>query len=192
MLSVITLMGRKFVAHLHPAWASAPNQELRRVATDDATLPVGSLAATEGPEATQVPEMPTAQIDGYDYIGTLTIPALELELPVMAQWDYDRLTIAPCRQFGTTQTDDLVIAAHNYIVHFGLLYQLSPGDTVAFRGVDGAEIDYAVAEVSTLAPDEVEAVQNSGYALTLYTCTSGGVARTVVFCDRTGEQKGEK
>lgn len=82
--------------------------------------------------------------------------------------------------------------AHNYIVHFGLLYQLSPGDTVAFRGVDGAEIDYAVAEVSTLAPDEVEAVQNSGYALTLYTCTSGGVARTVVFCDRTGEQKDEK
>lgn len=81
-------------------------EELRRVATDDATLPVGSLAATEGPEATQVPEMPTAQIDGYDYIGTLTIPALELGLPVMAQWDYDRLTIAPCRQFGTTQTDD--------------------------------------------------------------------------------------
>ena len=36
------------MAHLHPAWASAPNQELRRVATDDATLPVGSLAATEG------------------------------------------------------------------------------------------------------------------------------------------------
>ena len=70
-------------------------EELRRVATDDATLPVGSLAATEGPEATQVPEMPTAQIDGYDYIGTLAIPALELELPVMAQWDYDRLTIAP-------------------------------------------------------------------------------------------------
>lgn len=167
-------------------------EELRRVATDDATLPAGSLAATEGPEATQVPEMPTVQIDGYDYIGTLTIPALELELPVMAQWDYDRLTIAPCRQFGTTQTDDLVIAAHNYIVHFGLLYQLSPGDTVAFRGVDGAEIDYAVAEVSTLAPDEVEAVQNSGYALTLYTCTSGGVARTVVFCDRAGEQKDEK
>ncbi len=45
-------------------------EELWRVATDDATLPVGSLAATEGPEATQVPEMPTAQIDGYDYIGT--------------------------------------------------------------------------------------------------------------------------
>ena len=72
------------MAHLHPAGAFAPDQELRRVATDDATLPVGSLAATEGPEATQVPEMPTAQIDGYDYIGTLTIPALELELPVMA------------------------------------------------------------------------------------------------------------
>ena len=164
-------------------------EELRRVATDDATLPVGSLTATEGPEATQVPEMPTVQIDGYDYIGTLTIPALELELPVMAQWDYDRLTIAPCRQFGTTQTNDLVIAAHNYTRHFGLLYELSPGDAVIFTAPDGAGIDYVVAEVRTLAPDEVEAVQNSGHALTLYTCTSGGVARTAVFCDRASAGK---
>lgn len=136
-----------------------------------------------------IPEIPTVQIDGYDYIGTLTIPALELELPVMAEWDYDRLLIAPCRQFGTTQTNDLVIAAHNYTRHFGLLYELSPGDAVIFTAPDGAGIDYVVAEVRTLAPDEVEAVQNSGHALTLYTCTSGGVARTAVFCDRASAGK---
>ncbi|MCD8222105.1 MAG: hypothetical protein LUD07_07965, partial [Clostridiales bacterium] len=34
-------------------------------------------------------------VDGYDYIGILTIPALGLELPVMADWDYTRLKIAP-------------------------------------------------------------------------------------------------
>lgn len=160
-------------------------EEMHRIQDDGgATLPVGSLPPDPTSGKAQSAEMPTVQIDGYDYIGTLTIPALELELPVMAEWDYDRLLIAPCRQFGTTQTNDLVIAAHNYTRHFGLLYELSPGDAVIFTAPDGARIDYAVAEVRTLAPDEVEAVQNSGHALTLYTCTSGGVARTAVFCDR--------
>ena len=121
-------------------------------------------------------EMHRIQDDGGATLPVGSLPPVE--------WDYDRLLIAPCRQFGTTQTNDLVIAAHNYTRHFGLLYELSPGDAVIFTAPDGARIDYAVAEVRTLAPDEVEAVQNSGHALTLYTCTSGGVARTAVFCDR--------
>ena len=33
-------------------------------------------------------EMPEVEIDGNDYIGTLSIPALELSLPVMSQWSY--------------------------------------------------------------------------------------------------------
>lgn len=165
--------------------SQAVMEEMHRIQDDGgATLPVGSLPPDRTSEETQPAEMPTVQIDGYDYIGSLTIPALELELPVMAEWDYDRLLIAPCRQFGTTQTNDLVIAAHNYTRHFGLLYELSPGDGVIFTAPDGSQISYTVAEVSTLAPDAVEEVQNSGYALTLYTCTSGGVARTVVFCSR--------
>ena len=166
-------------------------EEMHQIQDDGgAALPVGSLPTpTNGSEEAGIPEIPTVQIDGYDYIGTLTIPALALEPPVMAEWDYDRLLIAPCRQFGTTQTNDLVIAAHNYTRHFGLLYELSPGDAVIFTAPDGAGIDYVVAEVRTLAPDEVEAVQNSGHALTLYTCTSGGVARTAVFCDRASAGK---
>ena len=38
--------------------------------------------------------------------------------------------------------------------------------------------------IDTLAPDEVEAVQNSGYDLVLYTCTYGGKTRVTVFCNR--------
>ena len=36
-------------------------------------------------------------IDGNEYIGYLTIPALGLELPVMAELDSARLETAPCR-----------------------------------------------------------------------------------------------
>lgn len=59
-------------------------------------------------------EMPTLEIDGHDYIGTLEIPALELSLPVLSEWSYPNLKIAPCRYTGSAYRDSLVIAAHNY------------------------------------------------------------------------------
>ena len=43
---------------------------------------------------------------------------------------------------------------------------------------------YAVSKNETLQPTEVDAVQNSGYDLVLYTCTLGGRTRVTVFCDR--------
>ena len=56
----------------------------------------------------------------------------------MSDWDYGRLKMAPCRQFGSAATDDLVIAGHNYINHFGSLGMLKAGDSVTFTGTDGA------------------------------------------------------
>ena len=76
---------------------------------------------TDPTEPPPDPEMPTVYLGGYDYLGYLALPTLGLELPVMASWDYPRLKISPCRQFGSTRTDDLVIAAHNYGTHFGRL-----------------------------------------------------------------------
>lgn len=129
-------------------------------------------------------EMTVKEIDGYDYIGYLTVPVLELELPVMSEWDYDRLRMAPCRQFGSTKTDDLVIAAHNYPTHFGRFSQLRADDLLTFTDMDGEVILYCVVGVEVIAPTAVEAVKNSGFDLVLYTCTFGGENRIAVFCDR--------
>lgn len=133
------------------------------------------------------PELPVAEIDGYGYVGYLSIPKLELELPVMSEWDYARLKIAPCRQFGSSRSDDLVIAAHNYKKHFGDLSQLKEGDSVIFTDMDGVENLYEVSRMDTLKPTEVDAVQNSDHDLVLYTCTYGGKTRVTVFCDRQGK-----
>ena len=141
---------------------------------------------TTGPtEPPPDPEMPTVYLGGYDYLGYLALPTLGLELPVMASWDYPRLKISPCRQFGSTRTDDLVIAAHNYGTHFGRLKELSPGDAVTFTDMEGVVNSYQVASIQTLSPDDVDAVQNSGYPLVLYTCTPGGQTRVTVFCTRS-------
>lgn len=141
------------------------------------------------PTETLPAEMPVVMIDGYEYIGYLSIPTLELELPVMAEWDYSRLKIAPCRHFGSSRTDDLVIAAHNYKTHFGSLSKLESGAEVIFTDMDGIENHYVLMkDPETLAPDAVDEVQNSGYDLVLYTCTPGGATRVVAFCDRVTEE----
>lgn len=140
----------------------------------------------EQPEAAG-PELPSATVGGCECVGLVEIPALELKLPVLADWDYGRLEIAPCRQFGSAKTDDLVIAAHNYQTHFGRLKELVIGDEVTFTDVEGAVYAYTVKKTDIIAPENVEAVSASGFDLVLYTCAVGGQSRVTVFCDRTEE-----
>lgn len=146
--------------------------------------------SAEEPDSTPMPlspEMPERVIDGYAYIGWLSIPALELELPVMSQWDYARLDIAPCRHAGSSRLDNLVIAAHNYASHFGSLRDLTPGAEILFTDMDGIENRYVVASLETIPPDASDRVLGGEYALVLYTCTPGGAMRVAAFCERAGE-----
>ncbi len=127
-------------------------------------------------------EMPTAEVEGERYVGVLSIPALELELPVMAEWSYPRLRKAPCRYAGTAYRAGFVIAAHNYSAHFGRIDELRPGDRVVFTDVDGSGFAYDVVEVQTLAPTAVEEMLDEAWDLTLFTCTLGGATRIAVRC----------
>ena len=135
-------------------------------------------------------EVKTITVGGYDYIGTMEIPTLGLSLPIMSDWDYEKLDVAPCRQFGTIQTDDLVIAGHNYRRHFKYLYKLEAGDSVYLTNAAGTVIEYVVAKNRTLKATEVDTVQNSEYDLVLYTCTYTGAERVVVFCERKDNSDG--
>lgn len=137
------------------------------------------------PDPYEIPEMTVVDIDGYGYIGYLSIPALGLELPVMADWSDSQLAIAPCRYAGSLFTDDLVIMAHNYTGHFGSLSRLSEGDSVVFVDMDGDAVAYEVVALDVLAPTAVEEMTSGAYDLTLFTCTYGGQNRVSVYCDRT-------
>ena len=127
-------------------------------------------------------EMNTITLDGNVYIGMIAIPSLELELPVMKQWSYPNLKIAPCRYSGAVNTGNLVIAAHNYNSHFGRLNQLSPGDQILFTDVDGITTVYSVENMQVISPTEVGKMTSGECDLTLFTCTYGGQARYTVRC----------
>ena len=131
-------------------------------------------------------EMPTLEVEGNQYIGTLEIPALGLTLPVMSQWSYPKLRIATCRYAGSAYQEGFVIAAHNYSSHFGNLNQLSSGDRIYFTDVTGNQFSYRVAEVEELNPTALEEMVSEGWDLSLFTCTLSGQARVTVRCEKTG------
>lgn len=129
-------------------------------------------------------DMPTVEIDGNAYIGTLDIPVLDLSLPVMSDWSYPKLKTAPCRYAGTAYQSGFVIAGHNYRRHFGPLSRLVPGDRVTFTDVDGNRFYYQVAEIQVLEPTAIEAMTSEDWDLSLFTCTLGGQTRLTVRCDK--------
>ena len=129
-------------------------------------------------------EMTTVQVEGYDCIGILSLPALELELPVLADWSYTKLKKAPCLYYGSCYEADFVIAAHNYDSHFGRLSQLQAGDVVTFTDINGEVFYYEVALLETLPKEATLEMIASGFALSLYTCTPGGGSRVTVRCNR--------
>lgn len=132
--------------------------------------------------------MTEVEIDGYAYIGYLSIPEIDLELPVMSEWDYTRLKIAPCRYSGSIKTDNMVIAAHNYRRHFGSLSKLSEDDRIYFIDMDGIMYAYEIVAMEILAPTDVEDMTAGNYDLTLFTCTYGGQSRVTVRCERVPEE----
>lgn len=127
-------------------------------------------------------EMLTMEVNGYDCIGVLSIPVLELELPVLTDWTYEKLKAAPCHYFGSCYEADFVIAAHNYPSHFGRLSALQPEDLIVFTDVSGTVHYYEVVLLETLPANATEEMITSGFDLSLYTCTPGGASRVTVRC----------
>jgi len=129
-------------------------------------------------------EMSEVVVDGNSYIGYLTLPTLNLELPILSDWDEDLLQIAPCRYYGTLRGNDLVLMAHNYSSHFGKISRLRQGDPVVFVDVDGHATRYEVVAQDILGPYSGKELTSGKFDLALFTCTYSGKRRVAVYCDR--------
>lgn len=130
-------------------------------------------------------EMSVETIDGRDFIGTLEIPSLNLNLPIISQWSYGNLRVAPCRYDGSAYKNNMILAAHNYPSHFGNLKYLKEGEHVIFTDADGNKFTYTAVVRETLMPtavNEMLSKEEEDWDLTLFTCTVGGRSRVVVRC----------
>lgn len=143
----------------------------------------------ESPLQSNVPvisaDMKTETINGRKYIGVISIPAMNVELPVQSELNDESLRYSPCRYKGNVAECSLIIAAHNYKTHFGRLGTLKKGDKVTFTDVDGHNYNYSVLEIYYLDTYSVEEMEASGnWDLTLFTCTYGSRQRITVRCIR--------
>ena len=129
-------------------------------------------------------DMPAEQSDGYNYIGRLEIKPTNTSLPVISEWSYPGLKIAPCLYSGSAYKNNMIIAAHNYKEHFGTLKYLEKGDKIDFTDINGILFEYEVSAVEILKADDTERIKDGRYDLTLFTCTTGGQARVAVRCVR--------
>lgn len=155
---------------------------------DDKTPPEAATPAPgEIPDYQLNPQMdmPEKEVDGHRYIGIIEIPSLGISLPVISQWSYEALSVAPCRYSGSVYTNDLVIAGHNYRSHFGKLSRIKPDDTAYFTDIDGNVFEYRAIVVETLHSSAVEEMKSGEWDLSLFTCTLGGGSRTTVRLNRT-------
>ena len=132
-------------------------------------------------------KMKAVEVYGYLCVGYVSIPRLELNLPVQASCTDENLKVSPCLYSGTTMEDDLVLAGHNYRRHFGPIRRLKSGDDVVFVDMEGNAIHYQVTAVDAVPPTAVEEVTSGQFDLALVTCTYGGETRLVVYCDRFEE-----
>ena len=159
--------------------------------TDESQLPTvavpdDDLYAEYVEETTEIVEPQDITIGDAAYCGYLALPSLGIELPVMSGWSYSDLQRSPCRYSGSAQTNDMIIAAHNYYSHFGRIGDLVTGDDIVFTDTLGQKYCYKVSYMEIIDGSDV-AQMFSGEAedwdLRLFTCTLSGRSRVTIRAD---------
>lgn len=128
--------------------------------------------------------MPVKMIDGREYIGRLYIERLDRELPILSEFSYDGLKVAPCRYKGSIYKNDMIIAGHNYKTHFGNFRSMTIGDRITFTDIDGNLFEYTVDAIESVNGDNVEGMEKGDWDLSIFTCNYRGDARVTLRCKK--------
>ena len=131
----------------------------------------------------------TIKIQDNDYIGIITIPTLNIELPIISTYDEEKLKIAPCVYYGKI-SKNLIICAHSYKSHFGYLSKLNQNDTIIITDINGENYIYEVLEIEVLNSDDIEKMIDTEFDLTLYTCTNDGTKRITIRAKKVTNKNG--
>lgn len=129
-------------------------------------------------------EMPVTTLDGHEYIGILNIPSQEITLPIMSEWSYAKLSIAPCRYRGSVYSGDIILAGHSSNGHFLSIKKLIIGDEVRFTDVDGNVFIYSVIKIEVIGENDVGAMLAGAdeWDLSMFTCSHNSRKRTTIRC----------
>lgn len=123
--------------------------------------------------------LPVVEVDGEACVGLLSIPAIDLTLPVLADFNQVGQRIAPGVYVGSPYRGDLILAGHNFRTHFGRLPELPLGAEAAFVDAAGNRFRYELVDFTVLGPYDVRELKggSADWDLTLFTCTFDAINR---------------
>ena len=126
-------------------------------------------------------EMPISKVNGKNYIGIISIPSINIELPVLNEYTDKNLNIAPVLLKGSIYKRNAVIIAHNSTSHFKKIQKLKKGDLVSFTDLDGHIFRYEVVNKENISEQTPDLLDEGDWDLSLFTCTSSNIKfRTTV------------
>ena len=133
------------------------------------------------------------QMDGYDVIGTVKIPKINIEYPIVSietsnpEETKKPMKFAIVRYWGGNVNDfgNLSIAGHNNYdgTMFGKTKKLEIGDAVELTDLTKQTIKYQIYQKFTTNPNDVSVLQTEDKSVrevTLITCTNGNKERLIL------------
>ena len=165
---------------------------------DDGSAGVDETAAYVQPDAPELTareaiiQRVVSAVGEDGILGVLSIPELNVELPVIGKWSYDLLKLSVCRYRGPEANGkgNLILLGHNYKsgAHFGKLDRLKPGSELFLTDTNSQMLRYVVYEIRTIEPtafSELEQYRGER-GLTLVTCINSGTQRQIFRCEQIG------
>lgn len=129
------------------------------------------------------PVLPEKKYMGYTLLGSISVPSVGIQLPILDQWSEAMLKIAPCRYTGSISGGNMIIMGHNYKSHFNPLHKVKVGAEVEIENTIGRTFRYRVAKIEYLHRTEGERLPSEEYPLTIFTCRPGGLERIILRCE---------
>lgn len=125
------------------------------------------------------------QYKGYNVIGKITIPKINIEKYILNETSEQALKVAVTKIIGpkANEIGNLCISGHNYSQTFGKLKELEVGDEIIITDTYSREIRYKIYDTYKVYPDDTNCLSqntNGEREITLITCTLGAIKRNII------------
>ena len=128
-------------------------------------------------------DMPVLELEGTDYVGLLDLPGYGAKLPVGSVWETGKLTLHPCRFWGSAYDGTLVIGGSGDKGQMDFCGKVNIGDHIRFTDMTGAEFAYRVTWVDRSDSAEAQWLMQESYDMTLFARDPYSLQYIAVRCD---------
>ena len=142
---------------------------------------------TNNIEIEEIKKEVQVEYKGYNVVGIITIPKLELEYPIIDKTNEEAMKVSITKFWGNDVNDigNFTMSGHNYMdgTMFGETKKLNVGDLIEMTDLLGRTIKYKIFDKYVIDPNDVKcvnSVEDGTREITLITCTNGRSNRLII------------